>query len=519
MAQNLLKNLGETNNKFQDYLKNPNEHSMFLKETDPDEVYKILKNLDVKKATDIFGIPPKLVTMAANTLKNQITILFNLSITQEICPDELKTGKINPVHKFESKMLYSNYRPISILPLFSKVFESLMFNRIYNFVIKHEIIYKNQFGFQKGKSTEHAILDLYTNLLQAIEKQHKISCIFLDFAKAFDTVNHDILIKKLEYYGIKGKPLNWLIPCLSNIKQAVKIGQTLSSFQIITCGVPQGSILGPLLFLIYINDIHVSSPQVKFHHFADDTCIFHSSKDATTLQSDLKANKLTLNVKKSNLLFFNIGNNEPKKDINIYLDGEQLKPKEYAKYLGVYIDNKLSWQNHIQETNNKINKGIGILKIMRHYLQDKQLINLYFSFIKPYIEYGTLAWGGACKTNLTKIDRSLNKSVRTMLFKNRREPSKPLYKYLNILPLEYNIKLLRGKFMHKLLSKKQPEIIEEKFPYFNESINNSDHTKLILPYYRTSIAHLYIIKVEKSGMKLLSLLKKYNTLNFSLKNI
>ena len=257
--------------------------------------------------------------------------------------------------------------------------------------------------------------------------------------------------------------------------------------------------MGPLLFLIYINDIHVSSPHVKFHLFADDTCIFHSSKVATTLQRNLntslenvsnwlKANKLTLNVKKSNLQVFNIGNNEPRKDINIYLDGEQLKPKEYAKYLGVYIDNKLSWQKHIQETNNKINKGIGILKIMRHYLQDKQLINLYSSFIKPYIEYGTLAWGGACKTNLTKIDRSLNKSVRTMLFKNRREPSKPLYKYLNMLPLEYNIKPLRGKFMHKLLSQQQPEIIEETFPlYFNESINNSDHTKLILPYYRTSI--------------------------------
>ena len=199
VAQNFLKNLGETNNKFQDYLKNPNEHNMFLKETDLDEVYKILKNLDVKKATDTFGIPPKLVTMAANTLKNQIPILFNLSITQEICPDKLKTGQINPVHKFESKTLYSNYRPISILPLFSKVFERLMFNRIYNFVIKHEIIYKNQFGFQNGKSTEHAILDLYTNLLQAIEKHHKTSCIFLDFAKAFDTLNHDILTKILEY--------------------------------------------------------------------------------------------------------------------------------------------------------------------------------------------------------------------------------------------------------------------------------------------------------------------------------
>ena len=125
---------------------------------------------------------------------------------------------------------------------------------------------------------------------------------------------------------------------------------------------------------------------------------------------------------------------------------------------------------------------------MRHYLQDKQLVNLYSSFIKPYIEYGSLDWGGACKTNLNKIDKSLNKSVRTMLFKNRRESSEPLYKYHNILLLDFNIKLLHGKFMQKLLSKQQPKVIEDIYPlHFNESINNPDHTKLISPSYRTSI--------------------------------
>ena len=153
-----------------------------------------------------------------------------------------------------------------------------MYSRFIDFIEINDILYKNQFGFQRGKSTEHALLDLYRNIVQSIKSEEKTSCIFLDFAKAFDTVNHEILLGKLEHYGIRGLPLIWFKSYLSNRKQAVKIGQCISHDKPITCGVPQGSVLGPLLFLIYVNDIHVSSPQVKFHLFADDTCIFNSSK-------------------------------------------------------------------------------------------------------------------------------------------------------------------------------------------------------------------------------------------------
>ena len=162
-----------------------------------------------------------------------------------------------------------------------------MYNQLFDFTEINDILYKNQFGFQWEKSTEHAVLDLYTNILQAIESKEKSSCIFLNFPKTFDTVNHEILLGKLEHYGIKGLPLIWFKSYLSNSKQAVKIGQCVSSFKTITCGVPQESVLGPLLFLIYVNDIHVSSPKVKFHLFANDMYIFHSSKQFSSLEKEL----------------------------------------------------------------------------------------------------------------------------------------------------------------------------------------------------------------------------------------
>ena len=230
-------------------------------------------------------------------------------------------------------------------------------------------------------------------------KKEKACAIFFGFTKAFDTVNHKILLKKLEYYGVRGVPLIWFQSYLHNRQQCVKINQSTSDSRIITCGVPQGSVLGPLLFLIYINDIFLAAPEVSFHLLADDTCIFHSNKNYRKLEDEintsldnitnwLKANKLMINVKKSNLIVFKVGNSQSAREtINIYIENQILEPKDTAKYLGVYIyiDKCLSWDRHIEHINSKLNTGIGILRKLRSYLQQDSLRTTYNSFLKPYI--------------------------------------------------------------------------------------------------------------------------------------
>ena len=284
-------------------------------------------------------------------IKTKLCLIINESFRQGVFRDNLKVGMVYPIHKGDSEMVCSNYRPISILPIFSKLLEKLMHKRLSNYLKKYKILYDHQFGFQKGKSTEDAALDLYRNIIKAIEKHEKTCAIFLDFAKAFDTVNHDILRGEMEHYGIRRESLEWFKSYLENRKQCFNINRNSSKFSDLTCGVPQGSALGPLLFLFYINDTYASAPKVSFHLFADDTCLFYCNKNLETLEKNdnvalinisnwLKANKFTLNVKKSHLLIFNINedNDNNKMQTKLFIDKEELEQNDIGKYLGIYFD-------------------------------------------------------------------------------------------------------------------------------------------------------------------------------------
>ena len=315
IADELVEKLPKPNTKFQDYLKNPNEHSMFLKETEPAEVYQLLTKLDVNKSDDIYRISAKLLLPIAHIICFPLSSLINKSFECGEFPSMLKLAKVIPLFKSGSKMETSNYRPISLLPIISKIFEKIMYTRLRSYLDKEKIFYDRQYGFQKGKSTENAILDLQAQIITSLENGEIPCTIFLDFSKAFDTVNHNVLLKKLEHYGVRGNVLQWFSSYILDRKQRVQLNDNLSDCINITNGVPQGSILGPLLFLIYINDITNASNILKFFLFADDTSIFFSHKDKKILESLvnvelnklsdwLSANKLSLNMDKSNVLLF-----------------------------------------------------------------------------------------------------------------------------------------------------------------------------------------------------------------------
>ena len=249
IAKNLVDKLGNSKTSFSDYLSNPIANSFMISPVTTVEVLDKLRNLDESKAPDSYNIPTRLIKLIQIHIAEPLTSLINLSFTTGYYPKSLKYAKVVPIFKANSKYEVSNYRPISLLPLFNKIFEKLMYSRLIDFLQKHKVLYPHQFGFQKQKSTSLAIIDVCIKLVEAIENKQFSCCIFLDFAKAFNTVNHKILLSKLENYGIRGIALEWFRSYLHDRTQRVFVGGQLSEDKHIKHGVPQGSVLGPLLFL------------------------------------------------------------------------------------------------------------------------------------------------------------------------------------------------------------------------------------------------------------------------------
>ena len=225
-------------------------------------------------------------------MKNSIDLIskplceiLNLSIENGIIPDQLKIARIVPIFKSGDNSLFSNYRPILVLPVFSKILEKAVYNRLMNYININGILFRNQFGFRKNHSTSHALINLYDQISTGLDANKHTVGIFLDLSKAFDTVDHEILINKLEHYAIRGLALDWFKNYLSQRLQYVEFNGTTSMFKEVTCGVPQGSILGPLLFLVYINDICKTTDYGEFILFADDTNLFYSHENISTLTS------------------------------------------------------------------------------------------------------------------------------------------------------------------------------------------------------------------------------------------
>ena len=445
---------------FQPSFSYPN--SFFFHPVTDAEIEKIITNLKPVHS-DINTIPIKIFKKLKYLFIYPLKMLINLSFEKGVFPDCLKLARITPIFKQGDHLDPSNYRPISCLPYVSKIIEKCVKERLMKFCNKYNLINISQFGFQCGKSTCDALIHLTEIIYRALNDKNNLLTVMIDFKKAFDTVNHQILLKKLECYGIRATQLKWFSSYLFNRRCYVEIDKIKSSVECMNIGVPQGSILGPILFLFYINDISSVSNIFSTTLFADDTTISisdpsfnnlinSSNHELSNLSTWTLQNRLTLNVNKTVSLYFS-----NKKTLNIdqqiVLGGEIVKNVDSAKFLGVYLDSNLNFVPHIKYICGKISKHLGILFKIRDKLTLEAKLSYYYAFVYPYLSYNVCVWGSTYPTHLNPLIILQKRIVRLMTNSSYLAHTRPLFSKLGILQFNdiYKFNLLSS--VHKSISR------------------------------------------------------------------
>ena len=501
IGNNLASAIPKSKASFELYLRNSPANSFALFPASENEIENIIECLNISKSSGPYSIPTKLLKILKSTISVPLMHIINLSFSTGIMPEKLKIARVIPIFKKGQRDDISNYRPISLLSVFNKIIETIVYNRLIKFIEKNELLFSNQFGFRTSHSTTHAIILIVDKIQKAIERKEFSCGIFLDLCKAFDTVDHKILLKKLEYYGVRGIANDWFCSYLSNRKQFVSIGNYISEMCSITCGVPQGSVLGPLLFLLYINDFSSSAEGIEFHLFADDSNLFYSHRNLHSLEEKLnhelnninewlRANKLSLNVEKSNFVIFHPHQRKVLIPVNLKICNKFLEEKKCFKYLGVFIDYNLTWKYHIRELEKKISRNIGILSKLRHFVPRDLLLQIYYSIIFPFFTYGIIIWGNNYKTTLNPLVTLQKKAVRIITFSHFQSHTSPIFKKLNLLKLPDIIKLHTIIFMHKYYHNRLPKAFNDFFSlvklHHQYNTRLASRTTYTLPLIRTN---------------------------------
>ena len=473
--------------------------SCFFYPTTEREIEKVIMRLKNKDSKGYDGLSNRMLKTIYSSILPALYIIFNKSLADGEFPHDMKMAIVKPLYKAKSRSDISNYRPISLLPVISKVLERLVHIRLMKFLERNKLLYEGQYGFRKGRSTSDAILDLTGNILDGFNKGMYTLGLFLDMTKAFDSINHQLLFDKLQSCGIRGTPLNWIKSYLENRSLQVKLNNVLSDNFPVSFGTPQGSVLGPLLYILFANDLPKYLKFASSIMFADDTTIYISGKNLKFLyrkmNDDLKRisqwftkNSLTLNVDKSFYVLFKTKKKLVNYHGNIIMGGTSVKQADSVKFLGVHIDQHLDWNTHCQHLLTKLTMGTYSLFMTKKMLPyfSKRLI--YLTNVECHLLYGISAWGPMLtKRNLKKLMVKQNNAIRAVSNIKRRVRIEPYYKIGKFLKLEDLIEISMVKISYRYVNDTLPQRIVNIFEFRNHNYNTRLNNNLRTPHHSSDI--------------------------------
>ena len=472
---------------FKDFYKDKvsRQSNFHLTHVSEEYVYKELCKLNTQKSTGIDEISAIFLKDGANELKGVLTYIINLSIDTKTVPNEMKFAKVKPLFKKGSRLDVSNYRPVSILPIVSKILERAVYKQVVNYLDKNNILYENQSGFRKAYSTDTCLINLTDQIKLDMSKGLYVGMVLIDLQKAFDTVDHEILCKKLKSMGINST--EWFQSYLGGRNQVVEANDTLSDAGIVNCGVPQGSILGPLLFLCYINDMPMSL-KCKLLLYADDSALIISGKKPKKIAEELSKelnscrnwlidNKLSLHLGKTEAILFGTRYNlNQVNSFEVICNNEIIQNVKSVKYLGLQLDEDLAGESIVKEISKKVNSRLRFLYRYKDCLNMESRKTLCTALIQCHFDYSCSSWFPGINKGLTdKLQVLQNRMIRFILKLNSRHHIG--YKELKeagFLKVNERVKQLKLGHIFRIKNKTCPSYMMTNFECLNENEDRSN---------------------------------------------
>jgi Reverse transcriptase (RNA-dependent DNA polymerase) len=432
--------------------------------TDFREISNIIRDLKNNSASGLDTICVRLLKFCQVNVTPLLVKIFNHHLESGIFPAELKIARTVPIYKSGVKKLPANYRPISVLSNMAKIFEKIIYSRLVSFYDRVGFINENQFGFVKKSNTAAAALNFVTMIRDSMNRRLLASAIFIDISKAFDCVDHEILLDKLYKSGIRGTYYKLLQSYLADRQQIVQIGKTVSQRRLIKYGIPQGSVLGPLLFSVFVNDIFELKLRGKLQLYADDAVLTYSHRDSITLFDDMQHdlnlisnwfynNCLTVNGNKSKYIIFKDNRRALDTQESLFINGEEIERVENIRYLGLIVDSRLNWDEHVKHIKSKIASFAGVLHRIKNIVPMKSRLDIFHAHIYSHVLYMNAIWTTTCQFRMDTISRLVNKGMRAVFcedYKNQATHTIDLYNKHKILTVKNSAKFETVSMVYKI---------------------------------------------------------------------